>query len=280
VTGHRPAGAPTPGEDRPDPTELLGLAVDLATRAAALHRDGRRTLLRVAEKTSPFDLVTHIDREVETMIVEALRAARPEDAVLGEEGGERPGPSGVRWIVDPLDGTANYVYGYPAHAVSIGVEIQGTPMLGVVYDTGRDILYTGVSGSGATANGEPIAVTEKEDPATAMVATGFSFDPVRRGRQGEVLARLLPQVRDVRRSGAASIDLCALATGAVDAYYERALAPWDVAGGIVVAEAAGATILLPHHDAYPRVDVVGANPALLARLLPILDQAGFSMADP
>lgn len=261
----------------PDPDELLALAVELATRAAEVHADGRRTLLRVDEKGSPFNLVTGVDREAERVIVDGIVAARPDDEILGEEGASRPGSSGVRWIVDPLDGTANYVYGYPAHAVSIGVELDGAPIVGVVLDTGRGVLHTGVRGGPATANGEPIRASEKDDVETAMVATGFSFDPSLRARQGEVLARLIARVRDVRRSGAASVDLCALATGTVDAYYEGGLAPWDVAGGLVVAEAAGATVLRSTANGYPGVSVIGANPRLLDPLTSLLSDSGFEL---
>jgi myo-inositol-1(or 4)-monophosphatase len=257
---------------------LLELAVRLAGRAAEVHRKERRTVLRVAEKTSPYDLVTDVDREAERAIVEELRAARPEDAILAEESGPVDGPSGIRWIVDPLDGTANYVYGYPAYAVAIGVEVDGVRTVGVVHDTARDVLYVGVRGRGATVDGAPIHAGTLREPATAMVATGFSFDPRLRRRQGEVVSRLLPVVRDVRRSGAASLDLCAVASGDVDLYYEGGLAPWDVSAGVVVAEAAGAAVLAGTAEGYPGTSVVAGNEGLLSRALPMLRDAGFVMA--
>lgn len=264
----------------PDPSDLrtiLALGVELATRAAEVHAEGRRGRLHVDEKGSPYNLVTQVDQQAERVIVDGIVAARPQDEILGEEGSSRRGTSGIRWIIDPLDGTANYVYGYPAHAVSIGVEVDGELAIGIVLDTGRDVLYAAVRGDSATANGEPIKATAKEDVETAMVATGFSFDPLLRVRQAEVLARLVGGIRDVRRSGAASIDLCALATGAVDAYYEGALAPWDVAGGSVIAEAAGATVLRGAAEGYPGVGVMGANAGLLERLVPVLRDAGFDL---
>ena len=257
------------------PADLLALAGELADIATDIHREARRALLRVVEKTSPFDLVTQVDREAEAAMVECLLAVRPHDGILGEEGASRDGSSGVRWIIDPLDGTANYVYGYPAHAVSIGVEIDGELSVGVVHDTARNIRFAAARGLGATAGGEPIHATDKDDPATALFATGFSFDPALRARQGEVLARLLPRIRDVRRSGAASVDLCALASGSVDVYYEGGLAWWDIAAGLVIAEEAGATVLRKEIEGYPRVSVAGANPDLLAALLPILRETGF-----
>jgi myo-inositol-1(or 4)-monophosphatase len=266
-----------------DPSDLptiLALGVELATRAAEVHAAGRRRPLRVDEKGSPFDLVTEVDRQAERVIVDGIVAARPDDEILGEEGAARHGSTGIRWIVDPLDGTANYVYGYPAHAVSIGVEVEGEPVIGVVFDTGRDVLYAAARGGPATANGEPIHANAKEDVETAMVATGFSFVPALRVAQAEVLARMLGGIRDVRRSGAASIDLCALAAGTVDAYFEGGLAPWDVAGGSVVAEAAGATVVRGVVEGYPGVSVMGANPGLLDRLAPVLRDAGFDLIAP
>jgi myo-inositol-1(or 4)-monophosphatase len=256
---------------------ILVLAIELAKRAAEVHADGRRGGLRVDEKGSPFNLVTEVDRAAERLITEGIVAARPGDEILGEEGAARRGTSGVRWIVDPLDGTANYVYGYPAHAVSIGVEVAGEPAVGVVFDTGRDILYAAARGGPATANGESIRATTKDDVGTAMVATGFSFDPALRVAQAEVVAELMGAIRDIRRSGAASIDLCALATGTVDAYYEGALAPWDVAGGIVIAQAAGARVLRGVGRGLPGVGVIGANPELLDRLASVLREAGFEL---
>ena len=268
------------GEDVPDVDPLLALAVGLATRAAEIHEAGRRTILRIEEKGSPFNLVTDIDRAAERTIVEGIVEARPDDAILGEEGASREGTSGVRWVIDPLDGTANYVYGYPAHAVSIGIEVTGTPWVGVVVDTARHVVYGAIRGGRATSDGNPIAVSGRSDVATAMVATGFSFEPAFRERQGEILTQLLPRVRDVRRSGAASIDLCAVAAGAVDAYYEAGLAPWDVAAGIVIAEAAGATVLRGTATGYPGVSVVAANQALFPSLHSLLDEVGFRIEDP
>jgi myo-inositol-1(or 4)-monophosphatase len=260
-----------------DPDAILSLAVDLATQAAAVHGAGRRTLLRVEEKGSPFSLVTQVDRDAERVIVDGIVAARPDDEILGEEGTSVPGSSGVRWIVDPLDGTTNYVYGYPAYSVSIGVEIEGEPVVGVVFDTGRDVLYTAVRGRGATANGDPIEASDKDELATALVATGFAFDPALRTRQGEIVTRILASVRDIRRGGSASIDLMSVATGAVDAYYEASLSPWDVAGGAVIAEEAGATILRSTVDGFPGIGVIGANHRLLDPLTSLLGEAGFAL---
>ena len=263
-----------------DADAILSLAVDLATQAAAVHTDGRKTLLRVEEKGSPFSLVTQVDREAERVIVDGITATRPKDEILGEEGTSVSGSSSVRWLVDPVDGTTNYVYGYAAYSVSIGVEIDGQPAVGVVFDTGRDVLYTAVRGRGATANGDPIEASDKGELATALVATGFAFDPALRTRQGETLTKILARIRDIRRSGSASIDLLSLATGAVDAYYEGGLAPWDVAGGAVIAEEAGATVLRSTADGYQGIGVIGANPRLLVPLTGLLRDAGFALDAP
>ena len=265
-------GVNAPGE--PGLVDLLDLAVEAAMRAAEIHRDARGALLRVSEKSSSSDLVTQVDREAEAAIVEAITAARPDDAILAEEGGGRSGESGVRWIVDPLDGTANYVYGYPAHAVSIGVEIDGVLSVGVVHDTSCGSLYTATLGGQASRDGAPIESSGPMDPSTAMVATGFSYDPELRRQQGRTLAALLPQVRDARRSGSASLDLCAVACGTVDAYYEAGVAPWDVAGGIVIARAAGAEVLFGTARGFPGLAVLTGSPSLVPALALLLQEAG------
>jgi myo-inositol-1(or 4)-monophosphatase len=258
--------------------ELLGLAVDAARAAARIHLEGRRSALDVAEKdASPFNLVTQVDRAAEEAIVDRILAARPHDAILGEEGGAREGTSGVRWIVDPLDGTANYVYGYPAYAISIGIEIEREPAIGVVLDSSRHVLMAGGRDVAPTANGVPIHAGDREDPTTALLSTGYSFEPASRALQGAVTAAILPRVRDLRRTGSAAVDLTSVATGAVDGYFEAGLAPWDAAGGAIVARAAGAEVLVGTTDDVPGVAVLAANGRLLERLAPMLAEAGFAI---
>lgn len=223
--------------------ELLALATETAERAAALVVDARRSgALEVQTKSSSTDLVTQVDRAAEALIVRAITARRPDDAVLGEEGSSRAGTSGVRWVIDPIDGTTNFVYDHPGYAVSIAAEIDGEPAVGAVVVPAHGDVFTGAAGRGAWRNGASIRCSAAADLATTLVATGFSYDPARRARQAGVVAGLLPRVRDVRRMGAASVDLCSVACGRVDAYFERGLQPWDIAAGALIAAEAGAVV--------------------------------------
>ena len=222
---------------------LLELAVEAARAAGALLLDGLgHERVHVDTKTTRTDMVTEMDHRSEALIVETLLAARPDDGVVGEEGGTRGGTSGVRWVVDPLDGTTNYLYGHPGFAVSIAAAVDGRSVAGVVFDPVHDELFTATAGGGARCNGRAITHSGKREPATALLATGFAYDPAWRRSQAEALVRLLPQVRDIRRMGAASVDLCSVASGRVDAYYERGLAEWDLAAGTLIAAEAGATV--------------------------------------
>ncbi len=258
---------------------LLALAVDAARAAGALLLELRgRVHSTVATKSTATDMVSEADRASERLIVARLRAARPDDAVLGEEGGAQGGArggtgrgaSGVRWVIDPLDGTTNYLYGLPAFVVSIGGEVGGVPTVGVVYDPTRDELFTAIAGGGAYRDGRPIAVSGHTDLATALVGTGFAYEADQRAEQGRVVARVLPRVRDIRRSGAAAHDLCNVACGRLDAFYERGLQPWDLAAGeLIVREAGGATGAI---DGGPVAagSVVAATPAILEPLRALL----------
>jgi myo-inositol-1(or 4)-monophosphatase len=233
----------------PAPDELVELAAELASRAARLLVDGlARSRHSVETKTSATDLVTDMDRASERAIVDGIVARRPDDAVVGEEGSDRPGTSGVRWIIDPIDGTTNYVYGHPGFAVSIAAEATDprtgdrAVVAGAVADPLHGELFTAVAGGGAFRDGSPIACSTETDLRHALVATGFSYEAERRERQARVLVELLPAIRDIRRMGAASVDLCSVACGRIDAYYERGLKPWDFAAGALVASEAGALV--------------------------------------
>jgi myo-inositol-1(or 4)-monophosphatase len=239
-----------------------------------VHRRGLRSTLRVETKSSSTDLVSQVDRDSERLIVERLSTIRPDDAVLAEEGTLRNGTSGVRWVIDPLDGTTNYVYGYPAFAVSIAVEIDGEPRIGVVYDSSAGHCYQAITGFGAFCDGQPLHVSGQEDISSSLVATGFSYDADQRELQGSVVAVVLGRVRDIRRAGSAALDLCQLAAGHLDAYWELDNALWDYAAGCTIAREAGAEVLFPPgaHGRGPAV--VAANSSLMPSFLGLLQEAG------
>ena len=262
---------PTPP---PSPAELVALARGVAAEAAAVLVDGLdRARTTVDTKSTGTDMVTEMDRAAERLIVDRLLAARPDDGVLGEEGTDRPGTSGVQWVVDPLDGTTNYLYAHAGFAVSIAARIDGASVAGVVHDPLHGDVFTAALGGGAFRNDRPVHVSTETELGRALVATGFSYEPARRVRQAEVLTALVPRIRDVRRMGAASVDLCSVACGRVDAYYERGLQPWDHAAGALVAAEAGA--LLGDLDGGPvSFDFcLAAPPALFEPLRALLDAA-------
>jgi myo-inositol-1(or 4)-monophosphatase len=226
-----------------DPRELRDLAARAARTAGDLLR-GAMLLARtdVATKSSSTDMVTEMDRASEVAIVDALLTARPDDAIVAEESGARAGTSGVRWIVDPLDGTTNYLYGHPGFVVSIAAAVDDEVVAGAVLDIVRDELFTAAHDCGAQRNGEAIQCSDKAEVATALVATGFGYDPAMRAWQARWLVDVLPRIRDIRRVGAAAVDLCSVACGRVDAYVERGLAEWDLAAGWLIAREAGARV--------------------------------------
>jgi myo-inositol-1(or 4)-monophosphatase len=262
-----------------DLAALLDLASSTAADAAALIVEGlSRARTTVDTKTTGTDMVTEMDRASESLILGRLADARPNDAVLGEEGTDRPGTTGVRWIVDPIDGTTNYLYGHAGFAVSIAAEVDGVIAVGVVHDPLHDEVFTAIRGNGAFRNGRPIAASAETDLSHALVATGFSYEPERRIRQATVLGRIIGSVRDIRRMGAASVDLCSVACGRVDAYYERGLQPWDHAAGALVATEAGA-LVGDLDGGPPRFEFcLAAPPALFAPLRQLLVDADAASA--
>jgi myo-inositol-1(or 4)-monophosphatase len=236
----------TPG-DHPDPRALTELATSVAREAADLLMSGYGEAAVVQTKSSPTDIVTEMDRAAEQLIRDRLLAARPADAILGEEGGET-GTGPVRWIVDPLDGTVNYLYGLPDWAVSIAAEVAGVVVAAVVCVPLRRHLYTATLGRGAWLESawrtEPqrLACNPGVPLARALVATGFGYPAPQRAAQGLVAAAVLPRVRDLRRTGSAATDLCSVAAGLVDAYYEQGVHEWDIAAGGLIAREAGAVM--------------------------------------
>ena len=223
----------------------------------------------LASKTSPTDPVSDADRQAEGTIHEILAGERPRDGLIGEEGARTESGSGRTWIIDPLDGTVNFLYGLRTWAVSIALEDSDGLAAGVVFNPVDDECFSARRGDGATLNGRPIHVTQCSSLDRAMVGTGFSYESARRAEQAEILVRLLPQIRDVRRAGAAALDLAYLAAGRVDAFYERGLKRWDEAAGrLLVTEAGGVTNDLPGE---PHGVIAAATPALAAGLKQILD---------
>jgi len=232
---------PESGGPDVDRSALLDLAEAVARAAGELLLAGISGVrVDVSTKTSGTDMVSEMDRASEALIVEGILASRPDDAILGEEGASREGTSGVRWVIDPLDGTTNYLYRHPTWAVSVGVEVDGRVEVGVVAAPGLGETFTAVRGQGAWLNGSPVAVTGEVDLARALVGTGFGYLAGRRARQADVLPHLLPLVRDIRRNGVASLDLCWVACGRLDGYFEAGGQPWDVAAGLLIATEAGA----------------------------------------
>lgn len=267
--------------------ELEALAVTVAAEAAALLReglgrrdgDGRRGAVASSTKTSATDLVTEYDQASERLVVERLLAARPHDGVVGEEGTDIAGTSGVRWVIDPLDGTTNFVYGHPGCNVSIAAEVDGIGVVaGAVHDPLIGDRYAARLGGGAHRNGVAIRCNPAPPMAAALVGTGFSYDPARRERQARVLVEVLPRVRDVRRMGAAAIDLCSVASGRLDAFYERGLQPWDYAAGALVATEAGALVGDLDGNPTSTAFTLAAPAALFAVLVPLLRSAGAAEA--
>jgi myo-inositol-1(or 4)-monophosphatase len=256
-------------------SELLEIAKRAASLAAAVHRRAMEEGgFSVDIKKSPSDLVTEIDREAERELVTAIRAARPSDGIIGEEGSNFSGSSDVRWILDPLDGTTNFVHRYPAHSVAVGVEIDGRRAIGVVYDTFNNRVYAGVVGVGATCDGKPLAVRNECNLKQSLIGTGFLPDEDVRRLQTDLLRQILPRVRDIRRSGCPSLDICGVASGTLDAFYECGLGQWDITAAAAIAEAAGATILLLNSKVLPNPFLVVANAKLTSTIVALLVEAG------
>ena len=228
--------------------ELAGIALDVARAAAELVRGRAAAGVAVADtKTSATDVVTEADRASETLIRRLLRERRPDDAFLGEEGADEAGTSGVRWVIDPIDGTVNFLYGLPAYAVSIAAERDGEVVAGVVLNAVTGTEYVahlgpdGAAGAGvATRDGTPVGVRAPAPLSQRLVSTGFSYDPGLRELQARAMVNLLPRIRDIRRIGSSALDLCNVGEGAVDAYVEEGVNYWDHAAGALLARIAGA----------------------------------------
>jgi myo-inositol-1(or 4)-monophosphatase len=220
--------------------ELAALAAEVAREAGRIQRERFHEPRTIETKSSAIDLVTDVDRASDAWIVERLRGARPDDAILSEEAGLQEGGSGIRWIVDPLDGTTNYAHGFPHFAVSIGAWQDGAGVAGVIYDPLRDELFAAARGHGASLNGKPIHVSSTGELHRALLGTGFAYN-VHEARIDNLdyFARFLKRARAVRRAGSAALDLAYVACGRFDGFWELGLHPWDVAAGLLIVEEAG-----------------------------------------
>jgi len=266
---------------RPTAPELRDLAVDLAESAGALIRRNHPQVVQVlATKSSEVDPVTEMDRAVETYLVKRIKEARPHDGILGEEGNSIGSKSGYTWVIDPIDGTVNYLYGVASYAVSVAVvegpvnPLEWQVIAGAVHAVVWNKTWAAAIGHGATVNGKPIPKITKPAPLDkSLVATGFGYAAKRRAGQVEVLTKLIEHIRDIRRLGSAAIDLCLQAEGIVDLYYERGLQPWDMAAGSLIAQEAGSTVCgLRGTKASETMTVAGRGKAL-AELIEILEDA-------
>ena len=261
----------------PDPMllELAAAALEAAQAAAAVLASGQE-VSGVETKISSTDMVSDVDRASEAAVADILGRLRPDDGVVGEEGTSRPGTTGVQWVVDPLDGTTNFLFGIPQFAVSIAAEIDGRPVVGVVIDPSRRELWAAVTGHGSFRNGARCSVPDgRSTLETALCATGFGYRAERRQWQAEVAAAVIPQVRDIRRFGSAALDLCWTGGGRFDAYFEWGLNQWDFSAGALVASEAGARV-----EVVGRRLIVASAPSLFDPLCRLLESAGAFDAPP
>ena len=253
---------------------LRELATDLARRAGALVLAARREGIVSADtKSSATDMVTEHDRASEQLIVGALRDARPDDAIVGEEGTSDAGTSGIHWLIDPIDGTTNFLYGLPGYAVSIAATDARGTVAGAVYVPATDELFSAARGQGATLNGETIHCSSTTVVAQALLATGFSYQADLRRAHMRRLQHVIGEVRDIRRMGAAAPDLCYVAAGRVDAYFEEHLGPWDLAAGELVAREAGCLSGDLSGGPVRPAQVLVANPALFEPIRALIVEA-------
>ena len=274
-------------------SDLAGLrtvAEQLATEAAALVRRRRTEVFgagagsdsdatAVKSKSTRTDPVTIVDTETERWLRERLALLRPGEHVLGEEEGGQPGRDGLSWVIDPIDGTVNFVYGIPAYAVSVAVQRDGRSVAGAVADVAAGVVYSAALGQGALVRhgdvSTPLRCSAADELAMSLVGTGFSYDAARRRQKAQMLTQVLPAVRDLRRFGSCALDLCMVAAGQLDAYYEDGVHVWDWAAGALIAAEAGATVWLPATDGADRV--AAAAPGVATALRELLTGAGMDL---
>lgn len=243
--------------------ELLDLAVEAAHSAGALLLDRfRKPAQGVESKSTPTDLVSDADKASEALILDLISSTRPEDGILSEEGGGGSSTSGLTWVVDPLDGTVNFLFGIPVWSVSIAIEDDAGELVGVVHHPSTGETFTATRHGGSYLDGKAIRVSERSDLSSALIGTGFAYDARARKVQAQIATRVLPRARDIRRAGSAALDLAALSCGRLDAFYEAPMEPWDKAAGILLIQEAGGVVssLEAPHGLSP--GVVAGNRAL------------------
>jgi myo-inositol-1(or 4)-monophosphatase len=251
--------------------ELRAVAEQLARGAGDMALRGRKSGdLTATTKSSPTDMVTQYDKASEEMIVAGLEGLRPGDAIIGEEGATRPGTSGITWHIDPIDGTSNFYFDIPMWAVSIGAEDAEGPIAGAVYAPALGEMFSAARGEGATMNGATISVRDNTVLSDALVCTGFSYRVHERATHAQRVAKMVSEIRDIRRFGAAAIDLCFVACGRYDAYFEEHLHSWDLVAGRIIAEEAGAVVTDYSGDTVTPQQVLAAQPGIQRALIELI----------
>jgi len=251
--------------------ELRDIAIQLARQAGDMALHGRKTgTLKLETKSSPVDMVTQYDKASEELITAGLAQLRPHDAIIGEEGANTRGTSGITWHIDPIDGTTNFMYDLPTWAVSIGAVDEHGPIAGAVYAPALNEMFSAARGHGAHVNQTPLAVRSIPSLQHALVATGFSYNVAGRAPHTQRVARMLMTVRDIRRMGAAAIDLCFVAAGRYDAYFEEGLNSWDLVAGQLIATEAGAVVTNFNGESVTPAQVLATSPELQQNMINLI----------
>jgi myo-inositol-1(or 4)-monophosphatase len=254
--------------------DLLVVAEDLARAAGDMALRGRKSGdVAATTKSSPTDMVTQYDKASEELITSGLTARRPHDGIIGEEGASVSGSSGITWHIDPIDGTSNFYFDIPMWAVSIGAVDDSGPLVGVVYAPALGEMYTAIRGEGAFLNGSPIHVRNNSELSDALVCTGFSYRVHERTQHAQRVAQMVTHIRDIRRFGAAAIDLCFVACGRYDAYFEEHLHSWDLIAGQVIATEAGAIVTNYAGESVTPAQVLAAQPGIQQQLVQLIAQS-------
>ena len=254
--------------------DLLAVAEDLARAAGDMALRGRKSGdVSATTKSSPTDMVTQYDKASEELITAGLDSRRPHDGLIGEEGASKPSTTGITWHIDPIDGTSNFFFDIPMWAVSIGAVDEHGPLIGVVYAPALGEMFTACRGEGAFLNGTPIHVRDNSQLSDALVCTGFSYRVHERTQHAQRVAKMVTHIRDIRRFGAAAIDLCFVACGRYDAYFEEHLHSWDLVAGQVIATEAGAIVTNYAGDSVTPAQVLCAQPGVQRQLIQLIAQS-------